>query len=126
MAIVETGTAPKVQLASTGYRISAGGECSAEFDFGEPAEWEAPGGDRYVAFVDVAGGGDGAGEIEADDVESRLEFWFYKCTPGEGEPEDIGDFDGEEGEEEEEEGGPDHETGEEEEEEEEEEDEEPG
>ena len=90
----------RIQTTSTGYRIAVGEESSDEFDFGDPAEWTAPNGDRYLALVDLPGGMD-----EGKELESAFEHWLYKVTPvmgvveeleeggdeGEGEDEDEGD-----------------------------------
>ena len=99
------GAGPRIQLLSSGYRIALGegpdpDEVSAEFDFGEPAE-AVLGGQLYVAYVDVPGGG-----TESADVESGYEFWLYKAEPVEGDPEEIADEgEGEEDEDEGEDGG---------------------
>jgi hypothetical protein len=89
----------RIQLATTGYRIAVGpgeDDVSAEFDFGEAAEFEAANGKRYVAFVDVAdeSGLVEGGDVEAENVESPFEYWLYEATPVDGEPEDVGSFDG--------------------------------
>lgn len=81
-------TDARVQLATTGYRICVNREYSAEFDYGIPAEWEAPDGKRYLAYVDVEGE-----KEEGEDVDTPLEYWLYEVTPVAGEPEDVGDFD---------------------------------
>lgn len=87
MAILEGGTA-KIQTCETGWRIAVGQDVSAEFDFGEGGEFEAPNGKRYLAFVDLPGDGD-----EAQEVESAFDYWLYEVTPIDVEPEELDSFD---------------------------------
>lgn len=54
-------------------------------DFGDPLEWEAPNGKKYLAFVDLP---EGSGD-EAENVESLLPSWVYEAKALEHvEPED--------------------------------------
>lgn len=88
----------RIQLATTGYRIAIGDgeeDVSAEFDFGDTAEYVARNGKRYIAYVDVVDGAEADGDVEAEDVESPFEFWLYEAVPVDGDPEDVGSFDGE-------------------------------
>ena len=80
----------RVQTTDGAYRIAVGEDVSAEFDFGEVAEWEAPGGKRYLALVDLPDGGD-----ESDEVETKFEYWLYEVTPIDSEPEELENFDDE-------------------------------
>jgi hypothetical protein len=92
MGIVNTTYGARVQTTDSGYRIAVGDDVSAEFDFGEGAEWEAPNGKRYIAFVDLPDGAE-----EGDAVESEFEYWLYECMPVAGEVEEMESF-GEDGE----------------------------
>lgn len=60
-----------------GYKLGLGDDTSDLVDFGEPLEWEAPNGKRYLAFVDLPVD---AGE-EAENVESQLDSWVYEVKP---------------------------------------------
>lgn len=75
----------KLQFASDGYRLSVDGETSETVDFGEPVEFVAKNGKRYLAFQDLP-------TDESEETESRLEDgWVYECVAVEAEQEDIED-----------------------------------
>ena len=68
-----------------GYKLALGDDESELVPFGEPLEWEAPNGKKYLAFVDLP---EGAGD-EAQNVESLLPSWVYEAKALEHvEPED--------------------------------------
>ena len=77
-----------LQTTDDGYRIAVGEDTSAVFDFGTAAEFVAPDGRRFIAYVDLPEGGD-----ESDEVESVFEYWLYEATPVDGEPEELENFD---------------------------------
>ena len=71
-----------------GYKLALGDDESELVLFGDPLEWEAPNGKRYLAFVDLPEGAD----EEAENVESLLPSWVYEAKPLEHvEPEDEED-----------------------------------
>jgi hypothetical protein len=76
-----------------GYKLCLGEDESELVPFGEPLEWEAPNGKKYLAFVDLP---EGAGD-EAQNVESLLPSWVYEAKALEHvEPEDEEDDEGDE------------------------------
>ena len=71
-----------------GYKLALGDDESELVPFGEPLEWEAPNGKKYLAFVDLPEGAD----EEAENVESLLPSWVYEAKALEHvEPEDEED-----------------------------------
>lgn len=68
------GNAVKIELGASGYRIACGDDHSDIHDLGEPIEWSAPNGKRYIAFCDLP-----EGETEADSVESQFEHYVYEA-----------------------------------------------
>lgn len=80
-----------------GYQLALGEEKSDLVDFGEPLEWEAPNGKRYLAYVDLP-----EGKEEAENVESELDSWVYEVKPlSHVEPEDAEEGEGDQDDEEE-------------------------
>lgn len=77
----------KLLLLPDGYKLSLEGKESGLVEFGEPLEWDAPNGKRYLAYVDLPEGAD----EEADNAESCLDQWVYEVKPlSHVEPEDVG------------------------------------
>ena len=84
----------RLLTCSEGYKLALGTDESDLVEFGEPLEWEAPNGKRYLAFADLP-----EGKEEAENVESLLDSWVYEVKPlahVEPEDEDEGDDEDEE------------------------------
>jgi hypothetical protein len=83
-------TGVKIQLFEDSYRLVVNGEESEAVGYGEPLE-AVLAGERWLAFADVEGGGEGTA------VESVLDSWVYRVaeTLPDVEIEDVDAGDGE-------------------------------